>query len=67
VGVVEEGIDKDDLLRSVGIEPKKPVDPSLREIQEIKYPTVLQIFRSNPRFSWCRLSGDTDGGIFYYL
>ena len=29
VGVVEEGIDKDDLLRSVGIEPEKPVDPSL--------------------------------------
>ncbi|MEO1429980.1 MAG: hypothetical protein AAFV71_13125 [Cyanobacteria bacterium J06633_8] len=34
----------------------------LREIQEIKCPTVLQIFRLKPRYTGVRPKGDTDGG-----
>lgn len=41
VGIVEAGIDKDALLRSVGIEPDSPVDPSLM-VSDAEYYAFLE-------------------------
>ena len=41
VGAVEEGIDKDTMLRSVGIEPDSPVDPS-QMVSDAEYYAFLE-------------------------
>ena len=43
VGVVEEGMDKEDLLRSVGIDPDRPVDVSLMVSDTVYYAFLERI------------------------